>query len=67
MAVSKLKGGKAAGVCDIAGALQKAGGEAMIQGLHRVLTAVWQTGTIPPNWKRGLVTPIWKGKGDRRD
>ena len=45
----------------------KAGGEAMIHGLHAVLTAVWQTGTIPPDWKRGLVVPIWKGKGDRQD
>ncbi|KAG0714105.1 LINE-1 retrotransposable element ORF2 protein [Chionoecetes opilio] len=47
--------------------LLKAGGEAMIRGLHAVLTAVWQSGTIPPDWKRGLVIPIWKGKGDRQD
>ncbi|KAG0726185.1 LINE-1 retrotransposable element ORF2 protein [Chionoecetes opilio] len=47
--------------------LLKAGGEAMIRGLHAVLTAVWQSGTIPPDWKRGLVAPIWKGKGDRQD
>ena len=39
----------------------------MIQGLHRVLTAIWQTGTIPSDWIRVLVTPIWKGNGDRRD
>ena len=67
MAVAKLKGGKAAGVCGIAGELLKSGGDAMIRGLHAVLTAVWQSGTIPPDWKRGLVVPIWKGRGDRRD
>ena len=39
----------------------------MIRGLHTVLTAVWQTGTIPPDWRRGLVTPLWKGKGSRQD
>ncbi|KAG0730593.1 Retrovirus-related Pol polyprotein from type-2 retrotransposable element R2DM [Chionoecetes opilio] len=39
----------------------------MIRGLHAVLTAVWQSGTIPPDWKRRLVVPIWKGKGDRQD
>ena len=66
-AVRKLKGGKAAGVCNISAEMLKAGGEAMIHGLHAVLTAVWQTGTIPPDWKRGLVVPIWKGKGDRQD
>ncbi|KAG0727408.1 Craniofacial development protein 2 [Chionoecetes opilio] len=66
-AVAKLRGGKAAGVCNISAELLKAGGEAMIRGLHAVLTAVWQSGTIPPDWKRGLVVPIWKGKGDRQD
>ncbi|KAG0715480.1 Craniofacial development protein 2 [Chionoecetes opilio] len=66
-AVAKLRGGKAAGVCNISAELLKAGGEAMIRGLHSVLTAVWQSGTIPPDWKRGLVVPIWKGKGDRQD
>ncbi|KAG0716601.1 LINE-1 reverse transcriptase [Chionoecetes opilio] len=66
-AVAKLKGGKAADVCNISAELLKAGGEAMIRGLHAVLTAVWQSGTIPPDWKRRLVVPIWKGKGDSQD
>ncbi|KAG0720560.1 Nucleotide exchange factor SIL1 [Chionoecetes opilio] len=66
-AVAKLKGGKAAGVCNISAELLKAGSEAMFHGLHAVLTAMWQSGTIPPDWKRGLVVPIWKGKGDRQD
>ena len=39
----------------------------MIRGLHAVLTAVWHSGTIPPDWKKGLVVPIWKGKGFRQD
>ena len=39
----------------------------MIRGLHAVLTAVWHSGIIPPDWKRGLVVPILKGKGDRQD
>ncbi len=57
-AVNKLKGGKAVGVCNISAEMVKAGGETMIHGLHAVLTAVWQSGTIPPDWKRGLVVPI---------
>ena len=39
----------------------------MTRGLHAVLTAVWHSGTIPPDWKKGLVVPIWKGKGDHPD
>ena len=39
----------------------------MICGLHAVLTVVCHSGTIPPDWKKGLIVPIWKGKGDRQD
>ena len=39
-AVVKLRGGKAAGICNISAALFKAGHAAMIHGLHAVLTAV---------------------------
>ena len=66
-AVAKLRGGKAPGVCNISVELLKGGGDAMIRGLHAVLTAVWHSGDIPPDWKRGLVVPIWKGKGSRQD
>ncbi|KAG0714390.1 hypothetical protein GWK47_014255 [Chionoecetes opilio] len=66
-ALTKLMGGKAAAVCNISAELLKAGCVAMMRGLHAVLTAMWQSNTIPPDWKRGLVVPIWKGKGDPQD
>ena len=65
--VGKLRGGKAAGLCNFSAELLKAGGEAMIHGLHAVLTAVWLSGITPPHWKRELVVPIWKDKGDYQD
>ena len=52
-AVGELRGGKAAGIWNINAELLKAGGEAMIRGLHAVLTAVWHSGTIPPTRRRG--------------
>lgn len=60
--VAKLKGGKAAAVCNIRVELLKTGGKAMALGLHAVLTGMWQSGAFPPDWKRGLVIPIWKWK-----
>ena len=54
---------KIAGICIISAELLKAGGEAMIRWLHAALTEVWHSGTIPPDWKKGFVVPIWKGKG----
>ena len=63
-AVARLRGGKAAGICDISMELIKAGGEAMTCGLPAVLPAVWHSSTIPPDW---LVVPLWKGKGNLQD
>ena len=39
-AVTRLRSGKAAGICNISAELLKAGDEAMIRELHAVLTAV---------------------------
>ena len=35
--------------------------------LYAVLCSAWNTGIIPTDWKRGLVVPLWKEKGDRQD
>ncbi|XP_069982357.1 uncharacterized protein [Penaeus vannamei] len=64
MEIFKLKGGKAAGICEVPAELLKAGGEPMARGLHAVLAAIWQSGSIPPDLLRGVVIPLWNGKGD---
>ena len=66
-AVVMLRRGKAAGICNITLELVKAGGNTMICGLHTVLSTMWRSGAIPPDWKRGLVIPVWKGKEDRQN
>ena len=66
-AVNRLKWGKAPGICGIHAELLKAGGNAALVSLHAVLCSVWNTGITPTDWKRGLVVPLWKGKGDRQD
>ena len=66
-AVNRLKWGKAPGICGIHAKLLKAGVNAAFVLLHAVLCSAWNTGIIPTDWKRGLVTPFWKGKSDRQD
>ncbi|XP_069983535.1 uncharacterized protein [Penaeus vannamei] len=66
-AISKLKSGKAAGICGIPAEQLKAGGELMARGLHAVLAAIWQYSSVPLDLLRGVVIPLWKGKGDRWD
>lgn len=53
-AISKLKGGKAAGICEIPAELLKVGREAKARDLHVVLAAIWQCGSILPVEGRGL-------------
>ena len=57
--VNQLKWGKSPGMCVIHAEL--------LMPLHAVLCSAWNTGIIPTDWKRGLVVPLWKGKGDRQD
>ena len=66
-AVNRLKWGKSPGFCGIHTELLKAGGNAALVMLHTVLCSAWTTGIITPDWKRSLVVPLWKGKGDRQD
>ena len=62
-----VKWGKALGICGIHAELLKAGGNAALVSLHAVLCSAWNTGIIQTDWKRGLVTSLWKGKGDHQD
>ena len=66
-ALNRLKQSKAPGICGIHAELLKAGGNAALVSMHAVLCSAWNTGIIPTDWKRGLVVPLWKGKGDRQD
>ena len=36
-------------------------------GVAACSSVLWSTGIIPTDWKRGLVVPLWKWKGDRQD
>lgn len=66
-ALKNFKCGKAAGVCYISAEILKAGDEAMVHGLHTVVSFAWKSDAIPLDWKRELVVPVWKRKEDRQD
>ena len=66
-AVNRLKWGKAPGICGSHAELLKAGRSVVLVSFHAVLCSAWNTGIIPTDWKRGLVVPLWKGKGDHQD
>ncbi len=55
-AVTRLRCEKASGIC-IPPGICNINVEMLIAG----------SAVIPPNYRRGLVVPIWKEKGDRQD
>ena len=42
-------------------------GEAMIEFLFPLIKTIWEEESIPTIWNRGIITCIYKGKGDKED
>ena len=63
-AVSRLKGGKAPGVCNIMPEMLKAGREVAIECLVKLFNVVWERGVAPRDWTSGIIVPIHK-KGSK--
>jgi hypothetical protein len=57
---------RAPGICYITAEILKHGNDYMIQWLTDVFNAVWENESIPEDWKKGVILPFWKGKGDAR-
>jgi hypothetical protein len=55
---------KSVGPDSVSGEILKLGGKAMIPYLARLLDVTINNATIPREWKKAIVVPIYKG-GDR--
>ena len=40
-------------------------GDAMLGLISPMIKTVWQEETTPDPWKKGFITSIWKGRGDK--
>lgn len=65
-AVKELKNHKAPGMDNIPAELFKVDPDAAAHALHPLLTNVWITEKLPPEWKQGLLIKLPK-KGNRTD
>ena len=43
----------------------KQGGDEMVDFIYPVIKAFWEEESPPKQWNDGLITNVWKGKGDR--
>ena len=65
--VKKMKTGKAVGVDEMSMEMVKANRLVGIKWLTRLYNVCFITGEIPTELRRGVIVPIWKGKGDIHD
>ena len=66
-AVKKLKKGKAPGVDGITSEMLCSGGSCVLEWLARVCKTCLIEGRVPRDWKRAIVVPLYKGKGDKSE
>ena len=39
----------------------------LLQSLYQLISAVWTTETVPPNWKDSVIITLYKNKGDKAE
>ena len=46
---------------EISGEMLKAGGEVVVEWLHRIVSRALTSGKVPRGWRKALVVPVHKG------
>ncbi|CAH8459438.1 unnamed protein product [Dicrocoelium dendriticum] len=59
--IGLLKLTNPAGPDDLPPALFKFGGSALVDALHEFLVKLWEQETVPTDWSRSVIVPIFKG------
>ena len=63
MAIKNKKNGKS--TTDLPNEIIKLGEEEMAKLIHHVVKAFWDGELVPSLWNEGLISSVWKGKGDK--
>ena len=63
-AMSGMKSNKAPGVSEVSIDMLRAGGEECLIWMSDLLKAAWVKEKIPEDWRKSLIVPIFKKKGD---
>ena len=66
-AVRRMKKGKSTGEDEFKIEMVEAAGELGTKWMTKLLNKCRKEGSIPKEWRVGLVVPIWKKKGDAQD
>ena len=60
--ITKLKMGKAAGICGIRPEFIRYGGPPVAVALHWLFRSLWLSENIPSDWRRGIILPLYKAR-----
>ena len=66
-AIARLKNGRAAGPDGIPPELLKCATGPVAAALHSLILTVWREGKVPAEWRDGIITALYKGKGSKAD
>jgi hypothetical protein len=66
-AIARLKNGRAAGPDGIPPELLKCATGPVAAALHSLILMVWREGRVPAEWRDGIITALYKGKGSKAD
>jgi hypothetical protein len=58
--INKLKTNKPAGMDNITGEMIKHGGRTLKQKIHKLISNIWNSETLPAQWNEGIICPSIK-------
>ncbi len=66
-AIKKLKLGKAPGPDGITAEMLKYGGKIVVDWMMWICNLAWKQSKVPEDWRKAIVVPLYKGKGNREE
>ncbi len=64
-AIAKIKCGKAAGIDGISPEMVKRVRDAVVEWMTMICDLAWRQGVVPDEWKKAVIVPLHKGKGNK--
>ena len=61
--INKKKNGKS--TTDLKNEMVKKPGDSMLRIIAPMIRVIWKEEDIPESWRKGLITSLWKGRGDK--
>jgi len=64
MAVQSVNNNKSPDIENIHMELYKKGGGLLLNKIHSVIKGIWMEETMPMDWTKNIIVPIYKNRGD---